>query len=321
MTKKYIFPAWILCVYCVWLCLVLSGPGFELFKTHWIYSLMMAFGASVAGYTPEGGGAVAYPVLSLYFKITPPIARDFSLAIQSIGMVSAAIYIIFTKGRPLSFYKYIPLYCAFNFVGFMIVSAVIANLAFATFQMIFVSLAFAFILSFWATRTYGTQDNFAPDTVKKFVVTAIFCLLGGGAAAMFGTGSDMLIYILLSVYYGVKEKEGTDISIVLMGTVSVFGIAYRNLVMHDVDASVYNMWLAAVPVVAVFAPFGNMLLKVFKKEYMLLFVLLLNGFNFCYWFYKNSALWLNAVVCLTILFLLFTGSLLFRKRRIVNQET
>lgn len=312
ISKKHIFPVWIALVFIVWLILLLGGPGFGLFKTHWMYGIMMMFGASVAGYTPEGGGAVAYPVLSLYFKITPSIARDFSLAIQSIGMVSASIYILFTKGRDWSFYKHIPLYAAFNFIGFAIVSALTANLAFTTFQMIFVCLAFAFILSFWATRRFGTEDNFSPNTLKKFIVTAVFCFIGGGAAAMFGTGADMLIYILLSVYYGVKEKEGTDISIILMAIVSVFGIAYRGLILNDVDASVYNMWLAAVPFVVIFAPFGNMLLKIFKKESMLLFVLLLNGFNFFYWLAKNPALWLNALICLVTLFILFTGSLLFR---------
>lgn len=314
ISKKYIFPIWIFVVFCVWLALLLTGPGFSLFKTHWMYSLMMTFGASIAGYTPEGGGAVAYPILSLYFKITPPIARDFSLAIQSIGMISAAIYIVFSKDRNWSFYKFIPLYAAINFAGFIVVSALFSNLAFTTFQMLFVCMSFAFILSFWITKTYGTEENFTPDNFKKITVTAIFCFFGGGASAMFGTGSDMLLYILLSVYYGVKEKEGTDLSIILMGIVSVFGIFYRGIVLEQVDASVYNMWLAAVPIVVLFAPFGNMLLKVFKKESMLFFVLLLNGFNLLFWLYKNPSLLLNAVICLAIFSAVFTGSFIFRNR-------
>jgi uncharacterized membrane protein YfcA len=314
ISKKYIFPIWIALVFCVWLALLLTGPGFALFKTHWVYSLMMTFGAAIAGYTPEGGGAVAYPILSLYFKITPPIARDFSLAIQAIGMVSASIYIIFNKKRDWSFYRFIPLYAGLNFVGFIIVSALFSNLAFTTFQMLFVCLAFAFIISFWITKTYGTKDNFIPDTFRKIVATSVFCFLGGGASAMFGTGADMFLYILLSVYYGVKEKEGTDLSIILMATVSVFGIFYRGIILNEVDGSVYYMWLATVPVVVLFAPFGNMLLKVFKKERMLLFVLLLNGFNLLFWLYKNPSLFINAFICLLIFVTFFTGSFIFRKR-------
>lgn len=316
--KKSIFPIWIVLVFCVWLILIFSGEGFGLFKTHWIYSVMMMFGATVAGYTPEGGGAVAYPILSLYFKITPPIARDFSLAIQSIGMVSASIYIIFNKDRELSFYKYILLYAAFNFLGFIFVTTFFLNLAFTTFQMLFVSLAFAFIASFWITKTYGTEENFTPNTLKKLLFTAFFCFIGGGASAMFGTGSDMLLYILLSVYFGVKEKIGTDLSIILMAIVSVFGVVYRGLILNEIDSSVYPMWLASVPVVLFFAPFGNMLLKHFKKERMLLFVLFLNGFNFFFWSYKNTPLLLNALLCLVLFFTLFTGSFLFRKKSMVQ---
>ena len=35
--------------------------------------------------TSEGGGAVAFPVMTLALNIPPPVARDFSLMIQSCG--------------------------------------------------------------------------------------------------------------------------------------------------------------------------------------------------------------------------------------------
>ena len=35
--------------------------------------------------TSEGGGAVAFPVMTLLLKIKPTIARDFSLMVQSVG--------------------------------------------------------------------------------------------------------------------------------------------------------------------------------------------------------------------------------------------
>ena len=37
------------------------------------------------GMTSEGGGAVAFPVMTLALSITPAVARDFSLMIQSCG--------------------------------------------------------------------------------------------------------------------------------------------------------------------------------------------------------------------------------------------
>ena len=35
--------------------------------------------------TSEGGGAVAFPVMTLALKVCPTVARDFSLMIQSCG--------------------------------------------------------------------------------------------------------------------------------------------------------------------------------------------------------------------------------------------
>jgi hypothetical protein len=55
-------------------------------------SLTMIFGSMVAGATSEGGGAVAFPVMTLALKIPPSIARDFSLMTQSCGKKN--IYIV-----------------------------------------------------------------------------------------------------------------------------------------------------------------------------------------------------------------------------------
>ena len=35
--------------------------------------------------TSEGGGAVAFPVMTLLLEIKPEVARDFSLMVQSVG--------------------------------------------------------------------------------------------------------------------------------------------------------------------------------------------------------------------------------------------
>ena len=65
----------------------------HLFRTHGFMTLTMVAGSFVAGVSSEGGGAVAYPVMTLVFDIDPTVARNFSLAIQSVGMTAAALYI------------------------------------------------------------------------------------------------------------------------------------------------------------------------------------------------------------------------------------
>lgn len=67
---------------------------------YWYMSLTMVLGSIVAGLTSEGGGAIAFPVMTLALGVPPPVARDFSFAIQSFGMTCAAIT-IFGLGVPV----------------------------------------------------------------------------------------------------------------------------------------------------------------------------------------------------------------------------
>jgi hypothetical protein len=307
MNKMMIWPVWAALVLIAWLYLVMAGPGFALYQTHWLYAFMMIFGSAVAGFTPEGGGAVAFPILSLYFNITPPAARDFSLAIQSIGMVSAAIWILTRKGHSWTTFRHIPFYAAVNMLGFVVMTAVAGAVAFKTTQMLFVGLALAFIVAYLVSRSRGAVDDVELHG-SRFVTFGIFSFTGGCASAMFGTGSDMLIYIALTCYHGMKEKISTDISIVLMAVITVFGIAYRGLFLDAVHPDVYLMWLAAAPVVLFFAPLGNVLLGWVKKEVMLYTVLGMNAVNYFYFMGRNPQLIVPTVITLMLFVTFFMVS-------------
>jgi len=316
MSTKNIWSIWAVTVLCIWTYLIVTGPGFVLYDTHWIYALMMTVGAAVAGFTPEGGGAVAFPVLSLYFNISPAIARDFSLAIQSIGMVSAAIWILTRKGHRLSVFKWVPFYAVVNFIGFVAMSTVADGINFKIIQMLFVSLALAFIIAYLITKSQGTLDQVDIDSKNKFLVFILASFVGGCASAMFGTGADMLIYIALTCFYSMKEKISTDISIVTMAAVTVFGIAYRTLVLDSVHPDVYYMWLAAVPIVLIFAPLGNMLLHWVRKEYMLYTVLLMNAWNYFYFMSNNLSLAVPTLTMFALLFVSFSAKFYINKRNL-----
>jgi uncharacterized protein len=317
MNKMMIWPVWATAVLATWLYLVISGPGFALYDTHWLYAVMMVFGSAVAGFTPEGGGAVAFPILSLYFNIPPTAARDFSLAIQSIGMVSAAIWILTRKGHDLQTFRHIPFYAAVNMIGFVCMTTIAGAIAFKTIQMLFVSLALAFIVAYLISRGRGTVDNVELKG-SQFVIFTIFSFIGGCASAMFGTGSDLLIYIALTCYYGMKEKISTDISIVLMAVITVFGIAYRGLFLDAVHPDVYLMWLAAAPVVLFFAPFGNILLGWVRKEAMLYTVLAMNAVNYFYFMSKNLNMLVPTVITLASFVIFFIASFYIKNIRNKN---
>jgi uncharacterized membrane protein YfcA len=57
----------------------------------------MVFGSLVGGGTSEGGGAIAFPIFTKLLHIAPRDARNFSLAIQSIGMGAATVSILYLR--------------------------------------------------------------------------------------------------------------------------------------------------------------------------------------------------------------------------------
>lgn len=92
-----------------WWIFALTDPGLHLSRftrdtpfigKFYYMSVTMVLGSLVAGLTSEGGGAVAFPVMTLALGVPPPVARDFSFAIQSFGMTCAAIT-IFGLGVPV----------------------------------------------------------------------------------------------------------------------------------------------------------------------------------------------------------------------------
>ncbi|MEO0975313.1 MAG: sulfite exporter TauE/SafE family protein, partial [Pseudomonadota bacterium] len=65
----------------LWLAGVLVAGGLELFQEKWFIMPTMLVGSLIAGATAEGGGAVAFPVLTLGLGVAPHVARDFTLMI------------------------------------------------------------------------------------------------------------------------------------------------------------------------------------------------------------------------------------------------
>jgi len=50
--------------------------------------LVMIIGGFLGGATSEGGGAVAFPVMTLALNLEPEVARDFLFVTQSAGPVN-----------------------------------------------------------------------------------------------------------------------------------------------------------------------------------------------------------------------------------------
>jgi uncharacterized membrane protein YfcA len=94
------FFAWLALFYGGWALLVVAGGYVETVLAHWPMAAAMAAGSYVAGSTPMGGGTVGFPVLVLLMDLPATLGRDFSFAVQAVGMTSASIYILCSR-QPL----------------------------------------------------------------------------------------------------------------------------------------------------------------------------------------------------------------------------
>jgi uncharacterized protein len=61
MFRSRVFAVWCVCALALWIGLFSTFDSVRFLVEHWYYAAMMVAGAFVAGFTPEGGGAVAFP--------------------------------------------------------------------------------------------------------------------------------------------------------------------------------------------------------------------------------------------------------------------
>ncbi|MDZ7791496.1 MAG: hypothetical protein U5L08_13585 [Xanthomonadales bacterium] len=100
--KKFLWVWWLWLIgfYAGWLWLVIGLDYWATAVNHWPIALAMTLGSYAAGSTPMGGGTIGFPVLVLLFEMPASLGRDFSFAVQAIGMTSASIFILARRPAP-----------------------------------------------------------------------------------------------------------------------------------------------------------------------------------------------------------------------------
>ncbi len=277
--KMWPFAMWLIAFYGVWLFIVIAGGQWDTVRSHWPIALAMSFGSYIAGSTPMGGGTVGFPVLVLLFDMPGSLGRNFGLAVQSIGMVSASIF-IFSVRRPLHWRLLL-----WGMAGALFATPVGAAFVAPFVPDLWVKLLFAVI---WAS--FGVMHLVKMrELVSATGITGHFRrwdrpvglavgLTGGIVASITGVGIDMIIYATLVLLYRADLKIAIPTSVVLMAFTSVVGITSNialsqvNPRMYGVDPEVYANWLAAAPIVAVGAPFGAMIVDLISRKPTLLVV-------------------------------------------------
>ncbi|SHF01156.1 Uncharacterized membrane protein YfcA [Microbulbifer donghaiensis] len=243
--------------YGVWLLLVIGLDLWGVALEHWPMALSMAIGSYAAGSTPMGGGTVGFPVLVLLFDMPASLGRDFSFAVQSIGMVSASIFIL-CRRQPL----------AWAMLRGALIGALVATPAGILFfaplvPELWVTIAFAVlwgsfgILHLYRLREITAHDHAGdPNCPLDFRVGLLLGAIAGfGAVSVTGVGIDMVIYAALVLLSRVDLKVAIPTSVVIMAFTSVVGVAVKSLA-GEWQPGVFGNWLAAAPVVALGAPLG-----------------------------------------------------------------
>lgn len=254
-------------LYIVFAAVVLIGVGvyissperLEHVLAWWPASVTMIFGSFIAGASAEGGGAIAFPVFTLLLKIPPSDARNFSFAIQSVGMVSASLLII---GRRIPIeWRGITYPALGGVIGIVFGTyTIVPLLEPVTTKLFFVSLWMAFGIGLWranrnASRIVrtGLDQSLNGSDVMRLVATGV---VGGVVTAIFGNGVDLVTFCVLTLWHGIDEKVATPTSVVLMSIITVVGFFFHGVVIGDVQQTTFDAWVAAAPVVLIFAPLG-----------------------------------------------------------------
>jgi uncharacterized protein len=260
-----LFAVWLLVFYTAWIGIVISAGLWPVVRGHWPIALAMAGGSFVAGSSPVAGGTIGFPVLVYVFDQPARLGRTFSLAIQSIGMASASIYIL-TRGRTIE-WRILRFALLGSAVAMPLGMCLVApNVADRSVKILF-SVVYASFGLLHLVRLQGivanvgpSQTYFVTDRAIGFVVGA----LGGLLASVIGVGADILLYGTLVLLYHTDIKVAIPTSVILMAFTSVVGAGCSILAAlcwpasRDSIFNVFPYWLAAAPVVALGGPLGSL---------------------------------------------------------------
>ena len=264
----------------IWWTLMISQDWFHFYnepvgdygKPRFWIAVTMIFGSIVAGATAEGGGAVAFPVMTLALGIEPKVARDFTFMIQSVGMTSAAFTILFMRVKiDFNALKIISFSGVFGTIfGLEIIAP---ELTPAYSKMYFVCIWCSFAVGLYILNrnherhVYDRISHMEDGQVwyfndyigfnwKRFALL-VTGFIGGMCTAISGSGIDICAFSVLTLLFRVDEKVATPTSVVIMGANTVVGFAYRELIQGGVEQEGWYSLACAAPTVVVGAPMGS----------------------------------------------------------------
>lgn len=276
----------------VWLVFVTVNGHWGRVGDRWVAALTMVFGSVVAGATPQGGGAVAFPVFTKIIEVPATVARSFSLCIQTVGMGMAALSIVI--GRRRVDWGAVRLVTPAAVIGFGASAWLIGRPDELFWPPIlpgpYVKVTFTIVVGVMALLVWLSSRSWVSERIDALgthsaqaVALLVVCGLAGGTASfLVGSGADVFTYLGLVALLGLSAGIGVPTSVVIMAVVSTVGFVLFGLVdgqlaigldpAGDVVSvggrelaeplpggrfDLYGLWLAATPVVGFGAPLGS----------------------------------------------------------------
>lgn len=260
--KKCLYPLALLMVFGGWWHAV--PDLWALYSHHWSEALTMVLGAFVAGSTPMGGGAVAFPVLTKVLAYNAHDAKLFSLMIQSVGMTCASLLFI-GLGRKI-YWRDI---AAGMVISGLIVTVVIPFVALPDSLAKGVFTVFELIAL--AVLIFSMAKMQLQLAWQRKLVLYTFAAVGGVLSATIGSGADVMMFIYLVAVRKVNPVEAIPTTVVFMALNALIagGVSWQQGLFSE---SLITAWLAAVPVVAIAAPLGGFVIGLVPGQWVLRFI-------------------------------------------------
>lgn len=282
------WKAYVIAFLVIWVIIAFGFHYWPEISEHWPMSLVMILGSLVAGFTPMGGGTVAFPILVLVFNQAPANARNFGLIIQALGMTSALIFLIGRK-VPLPF-RLLLGSTGGAALGFLLGTFVIApNVKASLVKLLFSCLwmSFGLLTLFRNTEICGLKGKGPANVTSTELMGLAAGLIGGTLASMIGVGVEMCVYTVMVLIFRADLKIAIPTAVSAAALASLEGAALH-VWMGDVDRQAAMNWLAAGPIVIFGAPAGTWLVSRIPRIKVLYFVSGLCVFQF-FWTLQQTA--------------------------------
>lgn len=266
-----------LIIFIFWAIYMHTSASWYLFKENWFMTVTMMFGSFIAGASSEGGGAIAYPAMTLLFKIEPDVARNFSFAIQSVGMVMASLWIMISKIKIEK--NYLLIAGIGGFLGIIIGSLFIAPYVKPDFaKMMFVSFWLSFGIALWVVNFVNHRKSVEKLPILNSFQTielVMVGLIGGIFSSILGNGLDIVTFSYVVLKYRLSEKIATPTSVILMASNALIGFAMSTFFLNTMQTEAIQYWLVSIPVVIFGAPLGAFIITLIRRKTISMILILI----------------------------------------------